>query len=246
MSVFCLVVLSFAIIWQRSKIYQALFEPNLRRYSLAYFPGHDCQNRLKDVHRLIRDNEVEFIDFLSSSTQCSWRVFLAEKDADARGTKTELFRYYDFTTDAPWSYSANKTKPGYFSCAEMFLLADKRTNSDADYLMLIRKGMAYEDVPDAAVIIVESTESGIHWMEPKDLDFETLRTAKSPIGRGKLFSYHDDGVNVLRKNGEVVSIKKDYSKEQILAILEGAPAPIQPVSDPILDEKSGNNQDDTP
>ncbi len=88
--------------------------------------------------------------------------------------------------------------------------------------MLVRQKRTLTELPDTAVIVVESVDSGIHWMEPRDLDMRILLDSDTPFGVGKLNSYHDGYVNALRKNGEVVQISKSWNKEKVLAVLEGA------------------------
>ncbi len=58
-------------------------------------------------------------------------------------------------------------------------------------------------------------------MEPRDFDIQVLSDSDTPFGVGKFNSYHEGYVNALRKNGELIH-SKNWNKEKVLAVLEGA------------------------
>ncbi|MGL6194380.1 MAG: hypothetical protein ACRC2T_06110 [Thermoguttaceae bacterium] len=148
----------------------------------------------------------------------SWRSRLVQHDWRNRLYQLNIFDKYNFGCSNPWSTEKNIQERSPYYCQEEAGLFTRIC--DTSFLMLTRGDTLMKDLPDEAVVVVESVDCGIHWMEPKDLDIETLQNAESPFGIGKLNSYHDGYVYALRKNGEVIKINKDLPKEKVLAILD--------------------------
>lgn len=70
-------------------------------------------------------------------------------------------------------------------------------------------------IPDDAIIIVESANSGIHWMEPRDFDIRTMpRTINAPDGSG-ISSDNRIGFCVLFADGDAWTISHDVPFEEL-------------------------------
>ena len=110
----------------------------------------------------------------------SWRVLLLPY-LDQPG----LFKEYRF--DEPWNGPHNRTLaekmqwPYVFQCP-----ADRNaTRESTNYLAVVGdrtlwpegRSLTFGDVPDGiseTILVVEVADSGIHWMEPRDLEFDAM------------------------------------------------------------------------
>lgn len=151
----------------------------------------------------------------------SWRQQLVNLGGGSNSFDKEY--HLNESWNSEWNLSRNIPPYSDFICISEFRKHEgkRKKFSGTSYLMLLR-GHPIDQLPDTAVIVVESADSGIHWMEPRDLDMQILRDSDTPFGVGKLNSYHDGYVNALRKNGEVIQISKSWNKEKVFAVLEGA------------------------
>jgi hypothetical protein len=68
--------------------------------------------------------------------------------------------------------------------------------------------------------IVEVKDSGIHWMEPRDLDFQTLTLRVNPPGATVgLSSHHHDGCYATCCDGGVLYLTNDTPAASLRALL---------------------------
>ena len=96
--------------------------------------------------------------------------------------------------------------------------------------------MAPRSVPDFSkgtsntVLLVECANSGIHWMEPRDLEFDRLDfTVNGPTSRGQsdaarsagqgISSEHPGGANSLFSDGHVGFVSADVAPEVLKEML---------------------------
>ena len=160
----------------------------------------------------------------------SWRVLLLPY-LEAR----QLYEEYDF--DGPWNSPNNlalarNVPSGMVTFPSTYL---RRSESDADemhagYLMLVGPG-AFSDGPHGrkieeitdgthcTIMIAERSRSGIHWMEPRDLEVERMSyTINDPAGYG-IRSPHPGVANALFADGTVQSISENIDPEILKAII---------------------------
>lgn len=138
----------------------------------------------------------------------SWRYSYIKKYIESSSSVISV--HYNWSVPKPWLDEFNREEVTF---PRLICSTGQQHQSDTSYLMLLR-GHPIDQLPDTAVIVVESADNGIHWMEPRDLDIQILLDSDTPFGVDKLNSYHDGYVNALRKNGEVVQISKNWNKEQ--------------------------------
>jgi prepilin-type processing-associated H-X9-DG protein len=144
----------------------------------------------------------------------SWRVlllpFLGEE---------ELYTQYRF--DEPWDGPHNRAlaaeMPPLYCCAS----ARARHGTQTSYVMLVGPhaisngptGRTFKDIKNATsdtIVVVEVGNASVHWMEPRDIDAESVRIRRqsenSPdpgTARSEIASNHPRGVNALFADGSV-------------------------------------------
>jgi hypothetical protein len=81
------------------------------------------------------------------------------------------------------------------------------------------------DGPENTLIVVEVVGAGIHWMEPKELDFETMSFRLNDRTRPSLSSNHPfgessyPGPHVLTVNDMVTGLPRNLTPETLKALL---------------------------
>ena len=89
----------------------------------------------------------------------------------------------------------------------------------------------FVDGTSNSIVIVEVVDSGIHWMEPRDLKLEELELAINPkSGRG-ISSRHIGGACVLLADGSVRFLPSDTAPETLRMLLTIADGKIVPWDD---------------
>lgn len=143
---------------------------------------------------------------------CSWRVqMLPYLEQD------HVYRQYDRTK--PWDSPANIILEAMignsYKCP-----SNPAQDTDSDYLTLVGPNCVFQekghtsiqDITDGTsntMMIVESVNSGIHWMEPRDLAAQHAQVVSvDSMGHG-LRSHHRGVVNVTFCDGSVRSISAD-------------------------------------
>lgn len=109
----------------------------------------------------------------------SWRVLILYDDL----LNNDFIKSYDF--NEPWDGPNNRKLadpiPHCYACP----LDEKRRPHDTSYLMLTGPGTFCQndetrslkdcvDNSETTAIVVEMAESGVHWMEPRDLDIREM------------------------------------------------------------------------
>jgi hypothetical protein len=148
----------------------------------------------------------------------SWRVLILPFIE-----QQSLYEQYDF--GEPWDGPNNSKlagrKPDIYNCPSD---RDSHGSAVTNYVAVVgakaawagREPLDFGDFPDgtsSTIIVVEVADSGIHWMEPRDLSFEEARRGINAPGRARLSShhaldhgyfYHDEpGVDVAMVDGSV-------------------------------------------
>jgi hypothetical protein len=200
-------------------------------------PPHPCRSALRTIanamlvyHEKYGCFPPAYIADKEGRPMHSWRVLLLPfMDAQA------LYDRYRF--DEPWDSPHNlalaesvpvgrdKNYP-VFHCPQ-----DRDSNkSDTSYVMVVGS-QTISDGPTSTrisdftdgltntIVIVEMSESGIHWMEPRDLRFDGMSfKINDPEGRG-IRSKHPGGANVSAGDASVHWIQENIDAKILKGLL---------------------------
>jgi hypothetical protein len=84
------------------------------------------------------------------------------------------------------------------------------------------KCVTFGDIPDGAtktVLVVEVGGSGIHWMEPRDLDMSALKLAARPARTNPISSGHPGGPQAAMADASVRTLSKSMRRDTLEALL---------------------------
>jgi len=182
----------------------ALFGPLFDKSRVGH--GSQCHNNLKQIslalqlyHDVYGSFPPAFIADKSGRPMHSWRMLLLPFIE-----QENLYKLYRF--DEPWDGPNNRQLADQimqvYSCPDKHW---KRT-SETSYVAIIGPHTAwpgekaaklgdFQDGPANVLLVVEVHDSGIHWMEPRDLHVSQMSpTINAPLGQG-ISSDHPDYVN---------------------------------------------------
>ena len=139
--------------------------------------------------------------------------------------------------DEPWDSESNRlwhgTPVDVYQCP-----ADSSGSAnDTSYVMIVggegvyddgeaRKAVEITDGVSATILLVEVTGSGIHWMEPEDLQWEEMDFTIN--GAMSISSEHEGGAHVMMCDGTVEFLGDRKSPEEVRALATragGEPVP---------------------
>jgi len=189
-----------------------------------------CNNHLKQIalamhsyHAMHRCYPPAYIADENGRPMHSWRVLLLPLlDEEA------LYRQYDF--DQPWDSPKNlalaRKVPNCYRCPS----ESGAGQSDTSYVMVVGPG-TFSDGPTSksiaeirdgtshTIAVVERSESGIRWTEPRDLNFEKMSFhVNDPAGEG-IRSNHSGGANVSFADGHTKFVSEDIDPQTLKALL---------------------------
>jgi hypothetical protein len=156
----------------------------------------------------------------------SWRVLLLPfmDDPEAR----ELFKKIHL--DEPWDSPHNRAALAKTKVERLFHCpTSKYPESETNYVMVVSQGtisdgphvMRLSDIKgmlSGTIVVVEVRGSGIHWAEPRDLDFATM-SFRINDPNGKCISSEHPFPHVLFADGKIASIYHPIAPEIIKAAL---------------------------
>jgi hypothetical protein len=164
----------------------------------------------------------------------SWRVLILPYLE-----RQDLYKRYDFSE--PWDGPNNKRLHGeietVFRCPEA-----TGPETETSYVAVVGDETAWpgaesvriRDIRDGTsktIAIVEVANSGIHWMEPRDLTFDEALRGINPPGPGpKISSHHVGGAMVGWLDAHVSLLPDDLPVATLRALLTRSGK--EPVSDP--------------
>jgi prepilin-type processing-associated H-X9-DG protein len=196
---------------------------NLTQIGLAMHNYHDAYKCLPPA--VITDEDGQ--------PMRSWRVALLPFMES-----TPTYDQYDF--DEPWDGPNNRAledaRTSVFVCP-----SDIRTGPfDTSYVMIVGKGtlggapneaVRFQDVADGlsnTILAIEVAESGIHWMEPRDMTVEEAVTYITDPGASGGRHAHPGGVNALFADCSVRFVSESTDPQTLRLLLtrdDGQPLP---------------------
>ena len=129
----------------------------------------------------------------------SWRVLILQNFQP-------FYSAYDF--DEPWDGPNNRKlsdqMPQFFKCA----MDQSSPPTHTSFLAITGIGTAFptdnsghdenvKDYPGNKIIVAEVSNSGVHWMDPKDLEVETMSFRVNDESRPSIRSHHEKGAAVI-------------------------------------------------
>ena len=197
-----------------------------------------CLNNLKNIglaltnyHSVHGCYPPAYIADANGKPMHSWRVLLLPHMDNAA-----LYRRYRF--DEPWDGPNNRKLHDvvlkFYGCPE----DDDRQNTDTNYCVVIGpktlfrgaktvKLQEIKDAPSYVIAVVEVKNSGIHWMEPRDLHILQMPMVINPKNGMGISSHHGSGANVLFADGRAMSLPDSTSAATLRKLLttdDGSPA----------------------
>jgi hypothetical protein len=154
----------------------------------------------------------------------SWRVLILPFLE-----KNELYKQYRF--DEPWHSPHNialaTQMPPVFRCP-----GDLRSlPTETSYLAIVGTNTAWPgvnavrlddvaDAPERSLHVVEAVGSGVHWLEPRDLDYAEVELRIAPQVDADITSDHGDGVHALMMDGRAIFLNGTMSEESVRRLIE--------------------------
>ncbi|HVX14776.1 MAG TPA: DUF1559 domain-containing protein [Pirellulales bacterium] len=156
----------------------------------------------------------------------SWRVLILPYLA-----QEELYEQYDF--DEPWNGPHNRllaaSMPQIYRCPSDDLSRPGETSYAAvdgpGTVWSGNKGSRPDQVTDGTsmtITVVEAAGDGIHWMEPRDLPFSSLRQGIMTSARPGLSSPHEDACRVVFGDGHTTALPSTISVKTLQALVTRA------------------------
>jgi prepilin-type processing-associated H-X9-DG protein len=189
-----------------------------------------CANILSEIAKALLQYELVYgklpaavIADKDGRPMHSWRVLVLPYLG-----REDLYKQYRF--DEPWNGPNNRKLHSIpmpiYRCPSDGPVSQTITS----YVAVVGAGTAwpgststklsdFADGPSQTLLVVETANSGIHWMEPKDLDFAQMPLAiNAKSGKG-ISSKHAGGANVAFADGHVEYLRDDQSPELLHALL---------------------------
>jgi len=195
--------------------------------------GAGCVGRLKIIGLALHNYADVNNDFFppayvadkSGKPMHSWRVLILPLL-----DRQDIYDKYNF--DEPWDGPNNSKLHDIviplFQCP---FAQSNGKETDTSYVAVVGPGTMFpggkplqlSDMRDGSsrtILIVEVANSGIHWMEPRDLDITKITPTGEPLERLGISSNHPKVVGALFGDGSVQCFDKDkMTMEQLQALL---------------------------
>jgi hypothetical protein len=139
----------------------------------------------------------------------------------------------DYRRDEPWN-GPNNSRLLWFQDTRLFRSpASGDPPGMTNYVAIVgdgtmwpgSKASAISDITDGiaeTIMVVEISNSDIHWMEPRDLPIEELEAWLDPDHKPRLFGNHIQGSVVAHADGSVEMLPRDVTIERLRAMITPA------------------------
>jgi hypothetical protein len=194
-------------------------------------PGFQCLCNLKQLGYALQGYESDYGSFppayiadKNGKPMHSWRVlilpYLEKKD---------LYKRYRF--DEPWNGPNNrkleKEMPKEFRCPNQ---PAGRHPYATSYVAVVgsntvwrhNRSVKVREIKDGTshtVLLVEIADSGIHWMEPRDLEYPPMPTKVNPASGQGISNHHSGVANAALVDGSISTLSEELQPEKIKALL---------------------------
>jgi hypothetical protein len=225
-----------AIVFVFFLLLSTMYFPSVESGSKPAGPRAHCWNNLRNIALALQNYEASkgafppaYIADAQGKPMHSWRVLiLPQLD------RNDLYKKYRF--DEPWDGPNNRLLHNeimsIYQCP-----GDEgiRGSTQTSYLAVLGDRTAWpgakarsvaeidsKDGADRTILLVETHNSGVHWMEPRDLELDWCLTGMDGPLAGKLpgtHSNHATGGMVALVNGEVRFISNDTPAAELEALL---------------------------
>jgi hypothetical protein len=190
---------------------------NLKQIGLALHSYHDAYGCLPPA----------FVADSNGRPMHSWRVLLLPFLENP-----DVYEQYRF--DEPWDGPNNRqlhdTIVGVFNCPSETCSLPDRASTSTNYVAIVGPGTGwpgeasttfsdFKDGTSLTLLVVEVANSGIHWMEPRDLHVMQMSpTVNGKSGQG-ISSKHTSGAHVLLADGAVRFLRDELSTDALRAMI---------------------------
>lgn len=152
----------------------------------------------------------------------SWRILLLEFIDEEK--------YAKYRFGEPWNGPNNRNlesqRPKFYSCPGN---SDSESKFKSDYFVVVGNGTVFQpnrkvtrdDITrehEKTILIVESSDVNIHWMEPRDIPLETICQTTTRPDLSQLKSRNDNGPHCCMVDGTKIRISR-LSDEEFCASL---------------------------
>jgi uncharacterized protein DUF1559 len=217
-------------------------------FSLVSARTVGCRNNLKQIGIAMHNYHDEhgcfppaYIADAGGKPIHSWRVLLLpylEQDG--------LYRKYRF--DEPWDGPNNRKLHAAivdtYSCPEQRARSSRAAATETSYVVVVGPQTAFpgdrcvslsqiRDGPAYTLTVVEIKDSGVHWMEPRDLHVTQMNPRINPPRGQGISSHHGHGAHAVTADGAVRYLTDDLSPSELTGLFTingGEPWP-EPKSD---------------
>ena len=139
-----------------------------------------------------------------------------------------FFGQYSF--NEPWTGPRNRVIPGGLTHVYSCPVDTGKSPSDTSYLAVVdsttiwpgEQTTRFADVTDGTsntIMVVETVNSGIHWLEPRDFDMGVARLGVNPSPGPGIGSNHRGGANFGFADGRVRFLSSDISPSVLESLL---------------------------
>jgi prepilin-type processing-associated H-X9-DG protein len=190
----------------------------------------ECKNHLKQLALAMHNYHDKYGSFppayiadKSGRPMHSWRVLLLPF--------LELGPLYDqYRFDEPWNGPHNRALAALpiplFNCP-----FDTGAKSDASYFVVVgpktifpgASSIKIADITDGTsntILLVEAVDSGINWLEPRDMSYEEALRGINPKTGWGISSRHEGGAQVAFADGSSPLLPDDTPVEKLRLFLE--------------------------
>jgi hypothetical protein len=194
--------------------------------------GSDCRSNLHYIGMALRNYHEIYRSFPRAYTvdkngkpSCSWRVLLLAADP----AYSHIYNAYNFddTWDGPSNRRLASQVPSLYSCPND--LAQQGASLFTSYVAVVGPGTAFEgnmSIETAEVqhgrnqtiLIAEVANSGINWMEPRDLDVRRMSFLLNDPALPSISSRDPGGPGVICNDGRVDRLDSGMTRDALKAM----------------------------